>query len=456
MTTGRVILPIPGGVAPDTSPAGRESYVSTAAPTAGTPPPKGVQYTFDGATDEYWMWNFQLPSDYLSGGVVKLVWAARTVTGDVLWKAGINSIDPSAEDFGASVFNGADFAAASTVPTTMGWVKETTVTLTATGLNASEQVTIFIGRNASSATDTASGGDALLRAATFEYASSVAIVANDLGDVDTVTSPPTGGDTFTFDGTSGLWVPGAMVPAGPAGGTTITGSYPDQVEVAAASITDAHISPTAAIQITKTNAALDGPTGSPSLRQSVFPNTDLPGWRLADHLGGGYGNSAALANLVTYYARLWVPEPETWDAIAIQVVTASIGAGSGIRMALYGDKGDGLPGGAIYTDLGFQGTTVGNNAFYTFPFPASRAMSAGPVIAALKIEGGPTTGPILACMLNNASVGHWAGPTTGNPLKGGNAFLTGGTAGAFPDPAPAVQVTANQRPMVWARVLSRP
>lgn len=226
--------------------------------------------------------------------------------------------------------------------------------------------------------------------------------------------------------------------------------------MAAQSLTDAHVAPNAGIQITKTNASLDGAVNTPSMRQSLLPRPITPCWRLADHIGGAYGNSGGLTNLINYYARLWIPEAETWDALCIQVTVASVGAGSGIRMGLYGDLGDGRPGGAIYTDLGFQSTVVAVNTFLTYVFPASRAMSPGPVIAVLKVEGGPTTVPQVASFLNNASVGAYAGPSTGNPVKGGNAFSTGQVAGAFPDPAPAVQVSGNMRPMIWARVLSRP
>lgn len=173
MATARLLLPIPGGVAPDGSgsgnaPATPEKIVSSGTQTSNTPKLSYVHLLFDQSTDEHWMWVFALPGDYASGGTLRLAWGAKVTSGDVVWKGGINSTDLSSEDMDAAVFNAADAASASTVPGTVGHVKETTIALTATGLGATEPVVVFVGRDADAGGDTAAG-DACLVGVTLEY-----------------------------------------------------------------------------------------------------------------------------------------------------------------------------------------------------------------------------------------------------------------------------------------------
>jgi hypothetical protein len=175
VATSRLPLAVPGNVAPDGSgtgniPAAPEKVVSTGTQTTNTPKLSYVQLLFDQSTDEHWMWAFPLPGDYVSGGTVRLLWGAKVTTGNVIWKAGINSTDLSSEDMDAAVFVAADAAAASAVPGTVGHVKETTIALTVTGLTATEPVVVFVGRDADAGGDTAAG-DAALVGLTFEYTS---------------------------------------------------------------------------------------------------------------------------------------------------------------------------------------------------------------------------------------------------------------------------------------------
>ena len=171
--TVRIVLPMPGNIAPDgtgsgNNPAALEKVVSTGSQTSNTPKLSYYRLLFDQLTDEHWMWAFPLPGDYISGGTVRLLWSAKVTTGDVVWKAGANSTDLGSEDQDAAVFNAADLAAASTVPGTVGYVKETTIALTTTGFGATEPVVIFVGRDADNGNDNAAG-DACLEGLTFEY-----------------------------------------------------------------------------------------------------------------------------------------------------------------------------------------------------------------------------------------------------------------------------------------------
>ncbi len=175
MATSRLVLPIGAGIAPDTSGSGNAAAelrktVSSGSQTTNTPKLSYYELRFDQSIDEHWMWAFQLPGDYVSGGTVRLLWGALVTSGNVVWKAGIEIADPSSTDLDATVFNAADLAVASAVPGTVGHYKETTITLTMTGATALDWAEVFVGRDADVAGDTAAG-DAVLVAATFEYTS---------------------------------------------------------------------------------------------------------------------------------------------------------------------------------------------------------------------------------------------------------------------------------------------
>ena len=174
MATVTIPLPIPGGLAPDSSgsgnvPATPTMVVSSGTQTTNTPKVSYVTLLFDQSTDEHWMWQFHMPGDYVSGGTIHLVWGAAVTTGDVVWKAGIEIATASSTDLDAAIFNAADAAAASTVPGTVGQVKETTIALTMTGAGADLACVVFVGRDADAGGDTAAG-DAALFAAALSYA----------------------------------------------------------------------------------------------------------------------------------------------------------------------------------------------------------------------------------------------------------------------------------------------
>lgn len=176
MATGYIILPIPGGQAPDQSGSGNnaatpEVVVSSGSQTTNTPKVTYTHLLFDASTDEHWLWTFQLPGDYSSGGSVKLYWGSKGTTNNVIWKAGIVAGEPSSTDMDAAVFIAADSSGAVAVPGTVGHFKETSISLTVTGLDitgGSDMVVLFVGRDADNGSDN-SASDATLRGVTFEY-----------------------------------------------------------------------------------------------------------------------------------------------------------------------------------------------------------------------------------------------------------------------------------------------
>jgi hypothetical protein len=178
VATSRLVLPIPGGTPPDGSgtgnnPATPEKVVSSGTQTTNTPKVSYVQLLFDASTDEHWQWQFPLPADYVSGGTLKLTWGSKGTTNNVIWKAGIVAGEPASTDLDAAVFLGPDLSSATAVPGTVGFVTETSITLTVTGLDVtggSDMVILFVGRDADNGSDT-SASDACLVGVALEYTS---------------------------------------------------------------------------------------------------------------------------------------------------------------------------------------------------------------------------------------------------------------------------------------------
>ena len=175
MATSRIILPIPGGVAPDgtgtgNNPATPEKVVSSGTQTTNTPKASYVQLLFDPTTDEHWLWPFELPGDYVSGGTLRLKFTNKgTAANNVVWKAAVAVAITGTTDLDAIVF-GAAATANATPSTTTGIVTEVTIALTMTNAAANRQMILMVGRDPDNASDT-NASDMALVGATFEYTS---------------------------------------------------------------------------------------------------------------------------------------------------------------------------------------------------------------------------------------------------------------------------------------------
>jgi|SRR6185369_6735344 len=173
MTTGHVVLPIPGGVAPDGSgtgnnPATPEMMVSSGTQTTNSAKASTVWLLFDPSTDEHWLWDFTLPSDYSSGGTLRLTWATKgTSTNAVFWKGAAAIGVVGTTDMDAIVFDTV-VTGSGNGNATQGVTTQTTLALTMTNAAANRPIIIMVGRDADNASDT-NASDACLIAATFEY-----------------------------------------------------------------------------------------------------------------------------------------------------------------------------------------------------------------------------------------------------------------------------------------------
>lgn len=173
MATGRIILPIPGGLAPDGSGTGNNAaapgvVVSGGTQTTNSPKATYHYLAFDPTTDEHWLWAFELPGDYASGGTLRLKFTnAGTSTNGVTWKAATAIAVSGTTDLDAIVFDTVVTANATPNATT-GVPVEATLTLTMTNASANRQMVLMVGRDPDNASDT-NASDMRLVGATLEY-----------------------------------------------------------------------------------------------------------------------------------------------------------------------------------------------------------------------------------------------------------------------------------------------
>lgn len=168
MTTGQLILPIPGGIPPNGVQAcGQKPVTSSSTPSNGAAA-RHVRYQFDQSTDEHWQWVVRVPANWTSGGDIKIRWGADVTSGNVIWKASFCPVVDSSDDLDGITTNTVATAAASAVPGTSGQTKETTITPDGTDVTANRMLIITVGRDADNGSDTAAG-DAWIVGVAFEY-----------------------------------------------------------------------------------------------------------------------------------------------------------------------------------------------------------------------------------------------------------------------------------------------
>lgn len=175
MATSRIILPIPGGIAPDGSgssnaPARPDKIVSSGTQTTDSPKATYSTLKFSASTDEHWLWAFELPGNYVSGGTIRLKYTnTGTSTNGVTWKAAAAIGVSGTTDLDAIVFDTV-VTANSTPNATTGIPVEVTLTLTMTNAAANRQMILMIGRDQDNASDT-NASEIHLVGATFEFQS---------------------------------------------------------------------------------------------------------------------------------------------------------------------------------------------------------------------------------------------------------------------------------------------
>ena len=162
MATSYVILTVANATLPSANAATLVKTTST-----GTPPTNAGTLTYNtlnfaqDATDVRAMWEVPLPPDYLSTPTVTIIWGHTATSGNAVLLAGCAPATIGTTDEDAASYFAADTSGAVAVPATAGVDKSTTISLTDRGsggtLAAGQVISVFVGRDADAAGDTASG-----------------------------------------------------------------------------------------------------------------------------------------------------------------------------------------------------------------------------------------------------------------------------------------------------------
>lgn len=129
--------------------------------------------TFDAATDEIAYFTFDLPADYSSAPVLRVVWSADSATsGNVIFACEVMAYTPETDsaDYATDSYDTVNTAAAdSHLGTTAGRLHTHDITLTnADSMAAEDRVTLKFRRDADNASDTLAG-DVFVHGLIFEY-----------------------------------------------------------------------------------------------------------------------------------------------------------------------------------------------------------------------------------------------------------------------------------------------
>lgn len=173
MAARAVILPIPGGYAPDGSgtvnnPATPEKIISSGSQTTNSPKASYYGLLFDPTTDEHWMWDFTIPADYLSGGTLRVTFSNKgTSANGVTFKGAAAIAIVGTTDKDAIVFDTV-VTANGTPSTTTGITTQITIALTMTNALANRPIIVMLGRDPDNASDT-NASDMRVEEVVFEY-----------------------------------------------------------------------------------------------------------------------------------------------------------------------------------------------------------------------------------------------------------------------------------------------
>lgn len=174
MATGTIILPIAAASPPDGSSGNAAPALLRLQGTESNPKKHFVYAAFDAATDEHLWWVWRLPSNYASGGTVKLMWMANAVTStSVVWGASLGAITPADTDTPVEHANAAATTATTAINTTEARrLTETSIALgNLDSAGAGDVVFLLVYRDADNGSDTLAV-DAELITVTFEYTTS--------------------------------------------------------------------------------------------------------------------------------------------------------------------------------------------------------------------------------------------------------------------------------------------
>lgn len=159
MATGTIILPVQSAKLPASNPAVIDGAENN------------FRLLFDASTDESCLWQFRMPVNYASALVAKIQYSMTSATADeVIFQVAVMAVsDGDSADINTDSYDTANDSSATTVPGTVGYLDEISITLTnADSVAAGDYVKIKINRDADDGSDNATG-DAEVVAVSLEY-----------------------------------------------------------------------------------------------------------------------------------------------------------------------------------------------------------------------------------------------------------------------------------------------
>jgi hypothetical protein len=170
MATSSILLMPGSAVLPDGSASNASPGLTRRQGSESSPKKHYLTLDFDASTDEHAWWTFRMPTDYASGGTVKIQWMANATANSCVWNARIGAVTPSDAD---TPVEHAEAAASTTTTATNATearrLNETSIALgNLDSLAAGDLVFLLIHRDADNGSDTLTV-DAELIAASLEY-----------------------------------------------------------------------------------------------------------------------------------------------------------------------------------------------------------------------------------------------------------------------------------------------
>lgn len=171
MATGTVLLNPAAATLPDGSTDNVGCGMSRLQGSQATRKWHAITLDFDGAgsTVESAWWTFRLPTDYSSGGTLKIQWITNATSNAVKWQAQVGAITPDDADTPLEHA----LAAAATVTTNVNTTEanrltESSITLTMDSAAAGDLIELVLFRDPADGSDT-STADARVVSCAFEY-----------------------------------------------------------------------------------------------------------------------------------------------------------------------------------------------------------------------------------------------------------------------------------------------
>lgn len=172
MATSSLVLGIAAAQPPDNSTGNAAPALQVYKGTNVAPARFGLRAAFDAATKEHLWWIFRLPADYVSGGTVRLLWAANAMTiVSCVWGVSVGAITPADVDTYLEHAQAAATTATTSVDTLENRrVISTSISPAMDSAVAGDFISLLVFRDAANVNDTLLV-DAELLAVTLEYTS---------------------------------------------------------------------------------------------------------------------------------------------------------------------------------------------------------------------------------------------------------------------------------------------